>query len=174
LSSRHHTLYAIGKIEKAFGVKGEVVVRMMTPSPGRFKKLKHVYVGNSAEEATAAAIEFVHMDARGVRLGFVDIVDRTSAEHMVGNLIFVDERELIKPPKGSYFIHDMVGLKVIDENNMEVGVVKDVLRLPAQDIYVVEKGGREWMLPAVKEFVTSVDVPTRVMRVRLIDGMMEV
>lgn len=173
MSSTHHTLYAVGKIQKAFGVKGEVVIKMMTPSPSRFKKLKQVYVGTRPEEARLTRIEFVRLDGRGVRLGFAGITDRTAAEFLTGNLIFVDESEILRPKKGSYFVHEMVGLRVIDECNKEVGVVKDVLRFPAQDVYVVEKEGHEWMLPAVKEFVTSVDVATGVMRVRLIEGMME-
>jgi 16S rRNA processing protein RimM len=61
----------------------------------------------------------------------------------------------------------------VDEKGNTVGTVKDVLRLPAQDVYVIDKNGREWMLPAVKEFVTSIDVATKTMWVRVIEGLME-
>jgi 16S rRNA processing protein RimM len=79
----------------------------------------------------------------------------------------------VEPKKGTHFVHDIVGLNVVDEKGIGVGVVKDVLRLPAQDVYVIEKDGREWMLPAVKEFVASIDVVARTMRVRVIEGLME-
>jgi 16S rRNA processing protein RimM len=173
LNSKQQTLYAIGRIGKAFGVRGEVVVHVMTPSAARFKKLKHVHVGLTAEEARLVAIESARVDERGVRIRFVGMPDRTSVERLKDNLIFVDENELLRPKKGSYFIHEMIGLKVLNESNDEVGVVKDVLRLPAQDVYVVESEGREWMLPAVKEFIRSIDVAGKILRVRLIEGMME-
>ena len=68
-------------------------------------------------------------------------------------------------------IHDVIGLQVVDENDNSVGLVKDVLRMPAQDVYVIEQNGREWMIPAVKEFVVSVDVQSKTMKVRMIEGL---
>lgn len=172
--SRHHqTLYAIGKVSKAFGVRGEVVVRPMTESPARFKKLKDVYLGREESDAHRRTVEYANIDARGVRLKFAETVNRTEAERLVGSLVFVDEEHRVKPKKGSHFIHDVVGLSVVDEEGNAVGIVKDVLRLPAHDVYVIDKNGREWLLPAVKEFVRSIDVAARKMRVRVIEGLME-
>ena len=173
MTQRNHTLYAIGKITKAFGLRGEVVILPMTESLERFKKLKRVYLGKSVEETGRFTIEYTRVEQRGIRLKLVETTDRTSAEPLVGSLIFVDERQRIAPSSGSHFVHDVVGLNVLDEHNNSIGIVKDVLRLPAQDVYVIESNGREWMVPAVKDFVTSIDVASKTMRVRLIDGLVE-
>jgi 16S rRNA processing protein RimM len=86
-------------------------------------------------------------------------------------LIFVDEEQRIRPKKGAYFVHDMIGLRVLNGEGKPFGTVKDVLHMPAHDVYVVEDAGREWMLPAVKEFVSSIDLKSGTMRVQLIEGL---
>lgn len=145
----------------------------MTESLDRFKKLKRVYLGRNAEEAGRFTIEYARVGSKGVRIKLVETRDRTDAEPLVGSLIFVDEKQRVTPKNGAHFIHDVVGLTVIDEHNNKIGIVKDVLRLPAQDVYVVKHNGREWMIPAVKEFVTSIDVAKKTMKVRLIDGLVD-
>lgn len=171
MSRSSQTLYAIGQVTKAFGIKGDVIVRPMTASVARFKKLKRVYLGKQAGDTVEYGIEHVQTEARGVRLRFRNCTDRTTAETLVGSMLFVDEEQSIVPKKGTHFIHDVLGLHVVDEDDNSLGVVKDVLRMPAQDVYVIEHNGREWMLPAVKEFIASIDVKARTMRVRVIEGL---
>ena len=137
MTEKSRNLYAIGKVSKAFGLHGEVVILPMTESPDRFKKLKRVYLGRNAEEANGFTIEYSRVESKGVRVKLVETKDRTSAEPLVGSLIFVDEKQRITPESGAYFIHDVVGLAVVDEHNNNLGIVKDVIRLPAQDVYVV-------------------------------------
>ena len=79
-------------------------------------------------------------------------------------------RKDVKLPKGSFFIADIIGAKVVDENGVELGVLADVLEMPAQNIYLV-KGEREIMIPAVEEFILNTDVKNKVITVHLIEGM---
>jgi ribosomal 30S subunit maturation factor RimM len=60
---------------------------------------------------------------------------------------------------------------VVTETGEEAGRVRDVLKLPGHDVYVVEHHGREYMIPGVKEFVLAIEPERGLMRVRLIDGM---
>ena len=170
---KSQTLYAIGKVSKAFGIKGEVVVKPMTENPARFKKLKQVHVGRRSDETSVCMIEHVQVEPRGVRLKILGTSDRTGAEKFVGSLIFVDEEQRVAPKKGSHFIHDVIGLSVVDEDGKTLGTIKDVLQYPAQDVYVIVHDGQEWMVPAVREFVRSIDMASRTMKVRLIEGMIE-
>jgi 16S rRNA processing protein RimM len=167
------TLFAIGKVSKAFGLRGDIVVTPMTENPARFKKLKHIFLGRRPDQVSKFTVQRVHVEQRGVRVKLVETPDRTSAERLTGSLMFVDEEQRVVPPKGSHFIHDVIGLHVVDEQRKSLGVVKDVLRYPAHDIYVIQGHGREWMIPAVKEFIRSIDESAKVMRVRLIEGMRE-
>jgi 16S rRNA processing protein RimM len=166
-------LFAIGKIVKAFGIQGDVIVRPMTGVPARFRTLKRVYVGASPLSVQEKGIEDASVGPRGVRLRLEGVTDRNAAAALTGLFLFIDVQHRLRPTKGSYFVDDIVGMTVLDQEGVVRGVVTEVMKLPAQDVYVVNDGVRSFMVPAVKEFILSVDVAGRRMRVKLIDGMME-
>jgi 16S rRNA processing protein RimM len=85
----------------------------------------------------------------------------------------VDGRHRAKLPRGRYYVHDVVGLRVVDQQGTELGTLREVLKLPAHDVYVVARGEKEFMIPAVKEFVLEINPAERFVRVRLIEGMAE-
>ena len=75
-----------------------------------------------------------------------------------------------KLPSGRYFLCDIIGSRVIDENGAEIGILEDIMENPAQPIYVV-RGEREILIPAVPEFVLSVDPDQELIKVHLLEGM---
>jgi 16S rRNA processing protein RimM len=78
-----------------------------------------------------------------------------------------------KLKKGDFFIVDLIGLEVIDHESGKVyGKVSDVINRGASDIYVVKTESGERMMPAVDEFVVSVDLDEGVL-VRPIEGMFD-
>lgn len=145
----------------------------MTSDSRRFKKLKRVFVGANEESATETSVSGVVVERRGVRLRLADLRDRTGAEEHVGSFLFVDEKDAIRPPKGAFFIHELVGLNVVEEDGAPVGVMKDVLKLAANDVYVIERNGKDVLLPAVREFIRKIDIEARTMTVRLIEGLLD-
>jgi len=173
LTPQAEELYAVGRIVKAFGIRGDVIVLPMTDSPKRFQRIKRVFIGKEPVTVVEARIERATVQARGVKVKLDLAENRTEAEQMVGNLLFVQEQDRIRPAKGAYFVHDLIGLSVVDEKGGVVGVLKEVLRYPAHDVYVVDAHGRDVMIPAVKEFVRSINLEQQTMSVRLIEGMME-
>lgn len=148
------------------------MVLPLTSNPSRFKKLKRVLVGADDSAVTEGTILSAKVEPRGVRVLLQGITDRSAAEKLVGFFLFVEEKDAVRLPKGTYFIHDLIGLLVVDEEGSAIGVVRDVLKYPANDVYVVEREGREVMLPAVKEFIKKIDMESRTMKVRLIEGML--
>jgi 16S rRNA processing protein RimM len=171
-------LYAVGRILKVFGIRGECVVQPMTTSPARFRKLKRVYLASPEDiEAgrsipdTPVTVEQVGVQQRGIRVKFVEVTDRTAAESLIGYLLLVDEQHRARVPRGTYFVHDIIGMTVQTADGAQVGIVRDVLHMPAQDVYAIDTPGGELLLPAVNEFILSVDTTTRRMTVHLIEGM---
>jgi 16S rRNA processing protein RimM len=173
LKTTGRELLAVGRIEKAFGIKGEVVVDPMTDAPGRFRMLKRIFIGADDEEVQESLIEHVSVEPRGVRVKLKGVRTRRAAEQIVGLLLFVDETGRASLPKGRFFVHQLIGLAVVDQHGRTRGKLKEVMKLPAQDVYVVDMGGREIMLPAVKEFVTAIDMSGGTITVNLIEGMLE-
>ncbi|MBI3193220.1 MAG: 16S rRNA processing protein RimM, partial [Ignavibacteriae bacterium] len=66
--------------------------------------------------------------------------------------------ELVKPPKGSWFIHDILGCEVFIEDGTKVGTVQDILNISSSDVWEIKNGERVVLFPAVKEFIKKVDI----------------
>lgn len=164
-------LLAVGIVVKAFGIRGEVVVQPLTDFPDRFRKLRTVLLGHSAGETRKMRIAGAVVEPRGVRLHLAEIDDRSGAEGIVGEYLFVEPSQRVPLPKGRYYVHQVIGLSVVTETGEEAGRVTDVLKLASHDVYVVEHHGREYMIPGVKEFILAIEPDEGRMRVRLIDGM---
>lgn len=145
----------------------------MTDFPARFLKLRVLWMGADNVSAAETAVEKAVVSSRGIRLKLKGVDDRTVAKRLRGKLLFVDEAHRAKLPRGQYFVHDVLGLAVSEEGGGDLGTVADVLRYPASDVYVVRGERGEILIPAVKEFIRSVDMGTRKMTVRLIEGMTE-
>jgi 16S rRNA processing protein RimM len=166
-------LLAVGRIVKAFGLRGELVVESFADSPDRFRTVRAVLLGPDAATARPARITRAVIEPRGVRVTLADVPDRTAAEKIVGQFLFVDAQHRVKLPRGRHFVHQVVGLTVLDEEGTVVGRVRDVLKLPAHDVYVIERNSGEILIPAVPEFVLSIDPDAGILRVHVIEGMVE-
>jgi len=164
---------AVGAIVKVFGVRGDVIVQPMTDFPGRLRRARALWIGTDTHAALETRVERVAVSPRGIRLKLRGIDDRSAAEGLRGKLLFIDEGHAAPLKKGEFFVHDILGLTVRSETGVDLGTVADVLRYPASDVYVVRGPAGEIMIPAVREFVLSVDIAARTMTVRLIEGMTE-
>lgn len=73
-----------------------------------------------------------------------------------------------------YFVADLIGLAVRDEDGAEIGTLKDVMETGANDVYVIEMtDGRELLLPAIKQCVLEVDVEAGFVRVHILEGLLD-
>jgi 16S rRNA processing protein RimM len=96
-----------------------------------------------------------------------------SVEGFIGAEVWIDPDTLPEVKEGNYYWHQLEGLKVIDREAGDVGVLEDLLSTPGHDIYVVEGPYGEVMIPAVSEMVQRVDLSARVMYVSLPQGLLE-
>jgi 16S rRNA processing protein RimM len=172
-------LVAVGSIVKAFGIKGELVVEPMTGVPDRFRSLQRVFLvskeqalGTAAGEPVTTDVTDVHVEPRGVRMRLACAPDRTAAEKLVGLLLMIPPEETVALPPGTFFIHEIIGFRAVDEQGGTLGTLNDVLQYPAHDVYVIGGPGKpDLLIPAVREFVRNIDRATRTVTIRVIEGM---
>ena len=85
--------------------------------------------------------------------------------------IFVNEEILKGSNPTTTFSHELVGLKVVDAGTgLEIGIVSDLLTLPANDVIVIDKGKSILSLPFVEEFISDIDLKLGVISMILPDG----
>ena len=172
------SLLLVGRIFRAHGVHGEVKVVPETDSPERFEDLPAVFTGRTAGTAERRKIESVRLQpSKGgavVVLKMEGVDSRDDADALRRMLVFADIDELPALEEDEYFIHDLIGLDVLLEDGAHVGVVENVLELPAQDVLVVSREGRpDAMVPVVEEFVVDIDVEKARIVIRPIEGLLE-
>jgi len=100
----------------------------------------------------------------------IDTVEQ--ARELIGKVINLD-RDEIELEEGTYFIEDLIGCTVINDDTDEtVGTVKAVDNFGASDVYTIEAyDGKEYMFPAVDEFIVSTDIDKKEIRIKVIEGM---
>ena len=166
-------LFQVGAITRPHGVHGEVKVFPMTDDNRRFKKLKRTFVENGSgyDELTCESAKFLK---QFVILKFKDHDSIESMGKYIGKGIFVTREDAVKPGKDEYFIADLIGLDVVDEDKALSGKLTDVIATGANDVYSIElDDGRSFLLPAIKECILSVDIKGHLMKIHVLDGLID-
>ena len=154
-----------GQIVNTHGIQGEVKIVPWCDSPEFLCSFDLLYLDGSPIKVLSAK---PHKGNVLARLEGVD--DVAAAMRLKGKTVSID-RTGVELPDGRHFIADLIGLEVRDAGSGTVlGTVTDVLTPPAHEVYVV-KGEREYLIPAVDEFLIETNVEGGFIRVRLIEGM---
>ncbi|MBI3578540.1 MAG: 16S rRNA processing protein RimM, partial [Ignavibacteriales bacterium] len=72
-----------------------------------------------------------------------------------------------------FFIDDIIGMTVVSEEGEPIGTVKDILQTPANDVWVVQNGTKEVLLPAVKEVIKTVDLKRKEVVIHVMEGLLD-
>lgn len=162
----------IGKITKTRGLKGEVIVTPYTDDPDRFFLLKEVWVSGE-EKSKILQIEKIKKLKQQIFLKFQNIDSPEAAKPLVNSFLEIEKENLLPLPQNRYYIFDIIDLKVLTTRGQKIGVVKDVVSLPANDVYVVISGKKEYNIPAVKEVVKEIDLDKKIMIIEPLKGLLE-
>ncbi len=150
-------LFTVGRVAGAWGLKGLLKVVPVTDFPERLPAKKEVWLWGSAPGAKRFRVREGRMARRHVILGLEGVDDATAAEALRGRLVMVDAENLERLAPGVYYHHQIVGLAVVLPDGRALGRVAEIWPTGAGDVWVVREGGREWLVPAVEEFIDRVD-----------------
>lgn len=142
----------IGQIVNTHGVKGELKVYPLTDDIKRFRNLKTVFIDD-----VERTVSWCKVQTEKVILKIEGIESMDEAQKYKTKYIKVRREEAVKLPKDRYFVVDIIGCKVIDENNKEIGTVEEVIFTGSNDVYWV-KGNKEVLVPVLKDIVKSIDI----------------
>ena len=153
-----------GEIVSTHGVQGEVKILPWADSPEFLLSFRTLYLNGQPYTVQSSR---VHKTCVLAKLQGID--NPEDATLLRGKVVSID-RSQVKLPKGTVFIADLIGCRVLDDAGTEIGKIKDVLTMPSSDVYVIH-GEKDYMIPAVKEFVKEICVEEGFVRVHLIEGM---
>ena len=166
-------LLQVGIIASTHGVRGEVKVYPTTDDPRRFRRLKEVVL-DTGKEKMNLEIEGVKFFKQFVILKFKGLDNINNIEKYRQKSLYVTRKNAVRLQRDEYFIADLIGLKLQDEDGKELGTVKDVIETGANDVYEVEMAdGKSLLLPAIKQCILNVDVENGTMQVHVLEGLLD-
>ncbi len=172
----------VGRVRKAHGIRGEVVVETITDEPDAiFASGRRVFAGNAHGDLAPERLELHVQSARafneGLLVSFTEVPDRNAAELWRGRYLLLPAADVPAPADDEIYLHDLVGMRVELQGGGAVGIVEEVYELPqglAIDVRrAAPRDGETVLLPYDDRTVASVDQDARVIVVTPPEGLIE-
>ena len=163
----------VGTITQPFGIKGEMKVYPQTDDPKRFKSLKKVFIENNGSY-DRYDIESVKMSLPLVILKFKGIDTPEEVRRYKQTDIYVCREDAVPLNEGEHYTADLMGMRVIDDEGTDRGILTDIIETGANDVYeITGEDGKKFLLPAIKDCVLDVDIYENIMKIHILEGLLD-
>ncbi len=160
----------IGKLRRPHGVRGEMAMEVITDFPERIAAGMEVY----------ASPDYIKLHIRSLRphknlllIAFEEFSTPEEVGIHRNDYIYVRTADVPSLPDGEYYHHQLIGLRVMDEDGKNFGMVTAILETGATDVLVIEdEHRREILLPMADDFVTGVDLNKGEIIARILPGLL--
>lgn len=159
---------AIGRVLRPHGVRGELLLEMLTDFPEHLNEVETVYLGDAAEPHPLRGVR-VHRDQLLIQLA--DCLDRDAADAFRDQLVQIRVEAATPPPPGRYYQHQLIGLSVVTDEGEALGEIAEIIETGSNDVYVVRGPSGELLLPVLQSVIQSIDLEARRVVVHLIPGL---
>jgi len=162
----------VGSLRRPHGVRGEMVMEVLTDFPERLKPETKVFVGPSRNPVV---IEGARIHGEGLLIKFEGVGTPEEAGRYRNQAVYVTAADRPPLPDGQFYEHQVIGFSVVeDESNELIGTLSGIMRTGANDVYVVARpDGSEVLLPVIASVVLKLDSGTRTVRVHLLPGLID-
>ena len=155
----------IGKLRRTHGVNGDLLMDVLTDEPEVIKEGLTVFVGPHHK---SLKISGCRTAGKSLLVRFEGFTDCDQAGVFRNQPVSIKAIEAQPLKEGRFYHHEIIGIKVLDENRSGIGIVTEILVTGANDVYVVQNAaGDEVLIPAVNEFVKKIDPDNCEMTVKL-------
>lgn len=161
----------IGKIVSVHGLKGEIKSEPWCDSPKDLCRHKKLYFSKGEKELKVISAR-AQKNMAILKLDGVNTVEE--AQKLRGKILYAD-RDSIKLPKDTYFVADLIGMKVMDlESDKLYGEIVSVTQTGANDVYHIKADdGKVYYIPAIADVVKQTDIESGVMKITPLRGLFD-
>ena len=158
----------IGKIVNTHGLRGHVKVEPWCDGIETFEYLDSIFI-----KGTEYNIESVKPHKNIFLLKLENIDDINVAEGLKGAVITADREKLPPLPEGTYYITDIIGLEVYEDEKY-IGKISDWIETGSNNVYIIKRSkGKDVLIPAIDDVIKKIDIENKTMSVKLLEGLME-
>lgn len=166
-------LLEVGKIVNTHGLRGEVKIVPWTDTPDVFEDLDYVIIKSKKEDITLN-ISHIKYQKNNIIVKFKELERIEDAELLKNSVVLAPREALGELPEGVYYIADLIGLDVLDENGEFIGRVSDVFSTGANDVYAVKREGKkDLLLPVIDDVILQVDIGNKRIIAHIMEGLDE-
>jgi 16S rRNA processing protein RimM len=160
----------VGRLRRPHGVRGEIVLEVLTDFPERLRTGVTVFIG---PEHRPYLLRGRRPIDEGLLVAFRGLSNREEVLQLRNQEVFVRTDDLPALEEGEYYHHQIVGLRVINETGEVLGKVTDIIETGSNDVYVIRpESGREILLPVLDKTILDVNLDRGELRVHLLPGLL--
>jgi len=163
---------AVGRVLRPHGVRGEVVVEVLSDVPGRLAPGRSLSASWAGKPERIVTVESYRVHKTGALVRFAGFEDRDQAEELRDALLEVDRSEVPAAPEGTYYWYQLLGCRCWVDGE-DLGEVTDLVEDGGGLLLVVSKDGRQVPIPFVQSFLKEVDVERGRIELDLPEGLLE-
>jgi 16S rRNA processing protein RimM len=163
-------LILIGKVIRPHGIGGSLKILSYAQSPETFKSSGAVYLERGSGALSEYQVSSIKPQKNLFLLKLEGVNTLEEAESYRGAGIFLRKEDLGSKEEGEYFWFELIGIKVYSTRGELIGTLKHIFPTPSNDIYVIEGGKEEILIPATHVAVREIDLENRRMIVSELEG----
>ena len=166
-------LVLVGKIVGTHGIKGLLKVYTYSGNIQSLQSSGTVYLKDTKGTLTEHVISAVTAHAGGFILCLDDFNDINQVLSLNASELFLRMSQLPAPDEDEYYWRDLIGLAVVTDQGVELGSLVDIFETGSNDIYVVRGESKEYLIPAIADVISLVDLPGKKMVIIPLEGLLD-
>ena len=169
---RKDDCFELGHILKPHGLQGELWIMLDVDFPEDYVELESVFLEQSGN-LIPFFITDLQIKGQRALVQFDDVESYDDAAELTGSKLYLPLSILPPLPDDQYYFHELVGMQVEDSVDGNIGGARENASRAGQDLLIVDKDGKEILIPMVDSILTKVDKKSKVIYVSLPDGLLD-
>lgn len=170
---RKEDCFYLGKVVSKYSFKGEVLVKLDTDEPDIYENMESVFV-SLGNNLVPFFIDRCRLHKSNLlRIDFEEVKDEPTADKIIGAELYLPLAMLPPLSGNKFYFHEVIGFTLMDEVHGDIGIIKSINDSASQDLFEVEKEGKELLIPINDDIITKVDRKNRTIHVKTPEGLVD-
>ena len=163
----------MGEVIRPHGLEGLLRIKSYAQTEESFLRAEMVFLQTGSAEPREYAVTSVrpHKKVHLLKLRGVDSLEE--AERLIGAQILIEKETLNAKDPDEYFWYELIGLEVYLSGGKYVGKIEHILPTGSNDIYVVQQGEKEVLIPAIYDVIQEIDLSKNRMIISDVEGLLD-
>ncbi|MER3374550.1 MAG: ribosome maturation factor RimM [Allomuricauda sp.] len=170
---RKEDCFYLGKVVSKYSFKGEVLVKLDTDEPEIYENMESVFV-QLGQNLVPFFIDRCRLHKSALlRIDFEEVKDEPTADKLIGSELYLPLTMLPKLSGDKFYFHEVIGFTLMDEVHGDIGIIQSVNDSTSQDLFEVEKDGKQLLIPISDEIITKLDRKNKTIHVKTPEGLVD-